>query len=235
MGAAKSYQSYFSFFRTYILPYLPKDKKIKILDIGCGEGHLLYSFKKEGYSNCWGIDSSKGQIEKASKVVSCIEQADMFQYLRENKNKFDLITLFDVAEHLKKKDLLILLKEINKSLNPSGMLIIHTLNAWSLFSRFYFFSDLTHRQIYSPRMIGEYALIANFKKYYYFPSVPEYFQRPESFTSLRALFRFFLKTGQWILWHLISRLYGLVEYIAIGEYTRVYTPNFIIICKKRSG
>jgi 2-polyprenyl-3-methyl-5-hydroxy-6-metoxy-1,4-benzoquinol methylase len=232
MNTNESYQSYRSFFKVYVLPHLPTDKKIKILDIGCGAGHLLYALQKEGYTNCLGIDSSKEQIDKAKKKLECVELSNAFQYLPQHKNEFNVITLFDVAEHFDKNNLFTLLKEINSSLQSSGILIIHTLNGWSPFSRFYFFGDLAHQQLYSPKIIGDMAPLANFKEYYYFPSAPEYLRKPESITSPQSLFRFFLRLGQWIFWRLVSRLYGIVVYIAIGKHPKVYTPNFIIVCKK---
>jgi len=232
MNTAESYRLYLSFFKVYVLPHLPKDKKIKILDIGCGAGHLLYALREEGYTNCLGIDSSKEQIDKAKKQLECVELFDAFQYLPHHKNEFNVITLFDVAEHFSKNKLLTLLKKINNSLQPSGILIIHTLNAWSPFSHFYFFGDLSHQQLYSPKVLGDMAILANFREYYYLPSAPEYLRKSENITSPRLLFHFFLRLIQWILWHLVSRLYGVIVYIAIGKHPKVYTPNFIIVCKK---
>ena len=232
MSAAKSYKSYFSFFKKYILPYISTEKKIRILDIGCGEGHLLYSFKKAGYLNCFGIDLSENKIKKSKEVISSVEAVDMFEYLDRNNEKFDLITLFDVAEHLDKKDLLVLLKRINSSLNASGMLIIHTLNAWSSFSHFYFFSDLTHKQLYSPRLMKDICGFAGFKEPKFYSSSPDRLRLPENIFSLNSLFLSLLRIVQWILWKIISIFYLLINYIVLGEKISIRTPNFIIICRK---
>lgn len=128
MKPASSYQSYYLFFKTYILPHLPTDKRTKILDIGCGAGYLLYALCEEGYTNYFGINLSQKQIDEARKKVDCVELADAFQYFSRHKNKFNLITLFDVAEHFNRNNLLRLLRKIQSSLWPSGILIIHTLN-----------------------------------------------------------------------------------------------------------
>lgn len=226
-----SYESYYSFFKTYILSHLPSDKGIKILDVGCGSGHLLYALKKEGYNNCFGIDSSKKQIDRAKEKMDCVELVDVFGYLPNHEREFDVITLIDVAEHFDKNNLFKLMKIINNALCPGGIMIIHTINGLSPFSRPYFFGDPTHQQIYSTKTIGEYALLAGFKEYHEFPSAPERFPRPESIDLLKSFVRFLFKTGQWFLWHLISRIYALIECVAIGAYRRFYTPNFIIVCK----
>ncbi len=226
-----SYESYYSFFKTYILFHLPSNRGIKILDVGCGSGHLLYALKKDGYNNCFGIDLSKKQIDNAMLKVDRVELADVFQYLPNHEREFDVITLIDVAEHFDKDNLFKLLKIIKNSLRPNGILIIHTINGLSPFYRSYFFGDPTHQQIYSPKIIGEYAFLAGFKEYHEFPSTPERFPKTESIDSLKSFIRFLLKIGQWFLWHLISRIYALIECVAIGAYRRFYTPNFIIVCK----
>ena len=167
--------------------------------------------------------------------MDCVELADVFQYLPNHEKEFDAITLIDVAEHFNKNDLFRLLKIINNALRQDGVLIVHTINGFSPFSQPYFFGNSTHQQIYSFKIIGEYALLAGFKEYHEFPSTPERFPRLESTALLRALVRLSLKIGQWFLWHLISRIYALIEYVAVGRYKRFYTPNFIIVCKKSSN
>jgi len=224
--------SYYSFFKSYILPLLPADKKVKIFDVGCGGGYLLYALREEGYLNCCGIDSSKKQIDIAKEKMDCVELADAFGYLPAHQKEFDVITLIDVAEHLNRDDLFKLLKMINMALRPGGILILHTLNGLSPFTRPFFFGDPTHQQIYSFKIVGEYALLAGFKEYHEFPAIPERFPKAKSIDSVKAFVRFLLKIIRWFLWHLMSRVYGLIEWIAVGTYRRFYTPNFIIVCKK---
>lgn len=228
----ESYKSYLSFFKTYILPHLPENKGMKILDIGCGPGHLLYVLNKEGYKNCLGIDSSQTQIDNAKKKLDNVVLRDALQYLSEHKNEFDIITMFDFVEHFDKKTLFTLLKLVNHSLRTNGLVIIHTTNGWSPFSRFYFFSDLTHQELYSPKTLGDALFSTGFRNCCYFPSEPEYLRKPESFFSLRSLIWFFLRIVRWILWRLISRTYALIEYIGVVKFTGIYTPNFIIVCEK---
>jgi len=230
-ASSYSYEAYFSFFKIYLLPHLPTDKKVRILDVGCGGGQLLYALKKEGYNNHFGIDSSKNQIERAKEKMDRVECVDVFEYLPNHQNAFDVVTLIDVAEHFDKGNLFKLMKIIQSTLRPGGILIIHTVNGLSPFSRPYFFGDPTHQQLYSPKMVGEYALLAGFEQYRQFPSAPEYFPRLEP-VSLKSFVYFLLKVGQWFLWHILSRIYAFVEGVAIGGYGRFYTPNFIIVCKK---
>jgi len=232
VNTAESYYSYLSFFKAYVLPHLPTDKSIRILDIRCGAGHLLYAFQKERYANCLGIDLSQEQINEEKKRVAYVKLSDAFQYLPKHRNKLDAICLFNMAEHLGSDNLFSLLKKINNSLQSSGILIIHTINGWSPFANYYFLKDLTHQQLYSPKIIGDMALLANFKEYGYFPSAPEHLRWSESIISPKSLLRFFLRLIQRILWRLMSRLYGLVTTIVIGKHPWIYTPNFIIICKK---
>ena len=60
---------------------LPEDKDARIIDVACGAGHFLYFLQNQEYTNAWGIDSSKEQLETAAKgsenllplLVACVE------------------------------------------------------------------------------------------------------------------------------------------------------------------
>lgn len=227
----RSFISYYTFFRSYILPYLPKDKKAKILDLGCGSGKFLYSLDKSGYKNYFGIDNCDFQISKAKEKVNFVEKADMFEYLPKHKNEFDAIGFFDVAEHIDTAQLKDLLDKANKALKEKGVLIIHTLNGYSPFSKFYFYGDPTHVKIYGPKIVGEYAKDAGFDSYAYFAAVPERIEWSESF-SLLGLARFLLKFIRTFLWNIFKIFYEFSGYVALGSYSGPYTPNFLIIIKK---
>lgn len=226
-----SYESYLSFFRTYILPHLPADKEAKILDVGCGAGHLLYALCRHGYVNSWGTDSSEQQIQEAQKWVHCVEKADALEFLPRHKDEYDVVTLIDVVEHMDKNTLYALLLELISSLRANGVVIFHTTNGWSPFSRFYYLGDLTHQQLYSPKMLGDVTLLAGFEEYHYFPSEPERLRMPCR-ASPRSLIFLALRVARYTLWRLVSRGYALATYIAIGGWNWILTPNFFLICRK---
>lgn len=103
----------------FLEKYLPK--KGSILDAGCGAGVFLYTFNK--YFPEWevlGIEPTEGfsdvAREKGLKIIYGYLKADTL------KEKFDLITLNHVLEHLDRfKEMLIMLKGY---LKKEGLLYI---------------------------------------------------------------------------------------------------------------
>lgn len=79
------------------------DKKINILDIGCGNGVLLYKLSKKNFENLFGIDYSIQSINLAKEIITIKEKKhnkkfniNFFQEDINNKSnniniKFDII------------------------------------------------------------------------------------------------------------------------------------------------
>ncbi|HRY52916.1 MAG TPA: class I SAM-dependent methyltransferase [Candidatus Portnoybacteria bacterium] len=94
---------------------LMKIPDCKILDIGCGVGHLAHYLKDKGFKNYTGIDFSGVAIERAKQEVPEFSfcQMDIFskEFKELLKNDFDLYICCEVLEHLRgDKKLLQLLK-----------------------------------------------------------------------------------------------------------------------------
>lgn len=74
--------------------------KNKILDIGCGGEEFLCQLQKEGFNNLFGIDTNiPPELNKNidfKKINICYEN------LPYENNFFDLITAWEVFEHLEK-------------------------------------------------------------------------------------------------------------------------------------
>lgn len=80
-----------------ISSYCKKD--VKILDVGCSTGNLLYQIKKRGYENIYGIDPSPRCKELAYKKFKInIGVDNIFSFKR--KEKYDLLIFAAVFEHL---------------------------------------------------------------------------------------------------------------------------------------
>lgn len=78
--------------------------KMKILDVGCGAGHYLRSFRKRLDENIdyTGIDATKSHIEYAKKAFGSevnFSQGDIFNLQFEN-NSFDIVVCNNVLLHL---------------------------------------------------------------------------------------------------------------------------------------
>jgi len=96
------------------------------LDVGCSSGALLEVALRCGF-NAHGAEPA----EQAAQTASAIPNAHVFKgFLHDAKysdNHFDIITLFEVIEHL--TDPVDLISEITRILKPGGILLIGTGNA----------------------------------------------------------------------------------------------------------
>lgn len=72
---------------------------LKILDVGCGTGTLIYYLSKYGY-DVWGIDNSSKMVEIASqKLPGRIKKCDMLYIDFENES-FDMVISIVSLHHL---------------------------------------------------------------------------------------------------------------------------------------
>ena len=106
-----------------------RDKKIKkgsLLDIGCCYGDFLNAARKRGFE-IRGIDISRRSIEAAKDLFGFkniyAESIDLFSK-RTDIPKFDVVTFFDVIEHL--DDPRSFVREIAGVLKKNGLIIFST-------------------------------------------------------------------------------------------------------------
>jgi SAM-dependent methyltransferase len=98
----------------------------RLLDVGCGQGEFLTAAKEKGF-DVYGIDIAPRNIEfiktrRDIQTVVCGKIEDNIEAL----GKFDVVTLFEVLEHVESPATL--LESIKKLLNPGGYFIMSTPN-----------------------------------------------------------------------------------------------------------
>ena len=92
-----------------------------ILDIGCGSGYLLHVFKKNGYENAMGLDPAADCRRIGRELYDVeIETATLSEY--DNDQKFDLILLASVLEHM--SNLSEVISKLRLLIKPDGLLFI---------------------------------------------------------------------------------------------------------------
>jgi 2-polyprenyl-3-methyl-5-hydroxy-6-metoxy-1,4-benzoquinol methylase len=118
----------------------------EVLEIACNKGYLLAALHSLEFKKLFGVDLSPLDVEKAKQIVPSadISYADAFDYLAENVEKFDVIILKAVLEHMKKDQVIPLLAAIKSSLKPAGMVIIDVPNMDWLFAQHERYMDFTH-------------------------------------------------------------------------------------------
>ncbi|MEG1571924.1 MAG: class I SAM-dependent methyltransferase [Bacteroidales bacterium] len=101
------------------------NKEAKILDIGCGNGGILFALKQKGFSNIMGFDPSLNCVktirEKGIKAV----QGNLFE--KTLSEQFDFIILSHVFEHI--CDLSTAVDNVHSLLDEKGCVYIETPNA----------------------------------------------------------------------------------------------------------
>jgi ubiquinone/menaquinone biosynthesis C-methylase UbiE len=153
------------------------DFSIRILDVGCATGRLLYRLAKHGYTNLSGVDLAPRIIEVARKKLSDfkinlnLKTADSEDNLPWPDNSFDIVTLTGVIHHFYRLD--DALKEVYRVLDKQGKLIIwdpwfpiiirQIVNSW-----LYFFPHDGDFRFYTPKRIEKMLVGIGLKniKYY---------------------------------------------------------------------
>ncbi|MGJ4996976.1 class I SAM-dependent methyltransferase [Bradyrhizobium sp. HKCCYLS3077] len=95
-----------------------------VLDIGAGFGSLLARLRDRGAQRALGVELSRAQRRYASETLGLDIAADLAE-LRDS-DRFDVITLFEVIEHLPEPAAFI--RSILPLLKPGGSLIVGTDN-----------------------------------------------------------------------------------------------------------
>jgi ubiquinone/menaquinone biosynthesis C-methylase UbiE len=153
------------------MKYLRKGSCLKMLDIGCGEGYYLRDATEEGI-DAYGIDISTHALENALAEVKDRITFGSITEIPFADEEFDIMTAFDVIEHIHPKDTLKALAEIRRVLKPDGIVIITTPS--SNFGDWV--SDLTHINVRPPKFWKLILEEHNLKvRMFYVPSFLKYY------------------------------------------------------------
>ena len=142
--------------------YLEGIKKFKrsgkLLDVGCATGIFMVEAQKDGFE-VYGIDVSDYAVKIAKKRFGKCVKRQSVEKAAYTKKKFDVITMFDVIEHL--SDPKKVLDRLAMTLADDGLLVINTGDTesflakiqgrdWHFFippQHFFYFSEKTLRTL----------------------------------------------------------------------------------------
>lgn len=133
-------------------PFVGRDSRIA--DVGCANGGLLGEFKRRGFEHVTGFDPAPASAQAAAHFYGVPVQTATIADLATVRERFDLIILTGVMEHVRdvdaSLDLLIPL------LNPGGLLYVEVPDAsrydrW--FSAPYQFLSMEHVNFFAPRSL----------------------------------------------------------------------------------
>jgi 2-polyprenyl-3-methyl-5-hydroxy-6-metoxy-1,4-benzoquinol methylase len=110
--------------RLFLVDWLGRARGLQILDVGCGAGVMASHLSRFGAVT--GIDLSEPSIEMARRLVpgARFETCALEQF--DSGDRFDLITLFDVFEHVPEVARPAFVARIGELLAPDGMVLLST-------------------------------------------------------------------------------------------------------------
>jgi SAM-dependent methyltransferase len=103
----------------FLSRHLRRDRKIRILDIGCGGGHQALA----GFPHVVGVDLSLGSLQKARALYRDVCAARLEQ-LPFADVSFDQVVGMDLFGHIPPSQKDDCLKEIHRVLRPDGSLVL---------------------------------------------------------------------------------------------------------------
>lgn len=111
---------------------------IKLLDIGCYDGHVGILLKNKFGKKCqiYGVDAASNSVKMAIKNGIQAKLCDVTEGISFESNMFDYAFAGEIIEHLYDTDFF--LEEIKRVLKPNGILIITTPNFISFGRRIYY-------------------------------------------------------------------------------------------------
>jgi len=208
------------YFKSILKNNLPLNKDVKIIDLGCGNGQLVFCLQEMGYKNVSGVDTSKEQINIARQQgISNVHLSTIGKHLKSKKNIFDVIIIFDVLEHLHRSELIKTLLLIETALKPSGLLILHVPNAWGRFGMAVRYGDLTHENCFTPESISQSLAMCGFDE------IECYEEKPTIHGFISCVRR--------ILWEMISLFNRVISMIECGSFPTAVTRNILVTAKRR--
>lgn len=168
--------NYFSNIRYDLIDLLdPNVKNIKVLEIGAAYGETLYHLKRNGIAEeAIGVDIFEDKSNKSNYkpidgfYFGNIEEIDFPDF----QNKFDLILLPDVLEHLLEPKAV--LEKVKRYLKPDGIIVVSMPNIrhYSAFVKIFLkgnfkyeesgIFDYTHRRFYCKSDIKELLISSGF-------------------------------------------------------------------------
>lgn len=123
-----------------LMQFTPLTKKMKILDAGCGFGHLVSLLLSKGY-NCYGYEVREDLVDIARNILLANKQdSDRIIFVGQKKlpfkdETFDFINLNFVLDYV--SDIPHLLKELKRILKKGGQIFIVAPNYQCCFTPIY--------------------------------------------------------------------------------------------------
>ncbi len=198
--------------------FFPKNnKELKILELGSGFGRFPFFCQRLGYKNFVGVDLSREGIEICRKLFPefTFVEKDFNDYFSSSSEKFDIIFLAHVLEHVNKAGIPVFLENIKQRLNEGGVAIITVPNASAYFGATAGrYIDYTHEIAFTAESLEEILLVKGFK-----------IVKSKNIEINVALYKK-------IIHSLVKSIFEMFIQIMGYKRERIYTQAFLTVAKK---
>lgn len=210
----------FKVWTAYFSKFLPENKQASIIELGCGNGGLIFWLQSVGYSNTSGIDMSAEQVECAKKFgIKNISKGNISNFIKGKNDIYDVIFLRDVLEHFKKDEIIEIMDMIYQSLKNGGKLIIQTPNGAGIFGGRYRYYDFTHELSFTENSLRQIMIVSGFSNFEFYETKPVVY-------GVKSFVRS-------VLWKFLKILLQLFLLIETGSSDKILTQNIIAIGYKK--
>jgi len=200
--------------------YLPDNRDAAILDIGPGRGELVGLLVGKGYRRVEAVDVSQEVVQVVASLGVTAHQADdLAVFLDGRADQYDLVTMFNVLEHIRPQETVAVMTALRRCLRRGGLLLLMVNNAANPFDQQYRYIDLSHTTSYTEYSMGQLFSAAEWERYSMLP-----FERsPHRLVRVaRTLFR--------------AVFYSLLRALARAEGIpphRVMTPLLLAVARRQ--
>lgn len=207
-GPKQQLESKMECFEKNYRKFMPTDSEARVLDIGVGLGEMLTCYKKWGYRHYHGIDISPDTINFCKTLgLNCEQVDDTVEWLEIHAGMYDVITLFDVLEHIKKDKLKEFIKAIKKALKQGGAAIIQVPNMQSPDAHLHRYNDITHEVGFVEHSLRQLLIISDFRNMSFHGFENVYFNN-NLLHNAKMLVILFLRKYYWKLTRLSRKISG---------------------------
>lgn len=167
--------------------FFPTDKNACCLDIGIGNGEMLHLLKDCGYTNAEGADISPSTIKACmARGYNCTLIEDTAEFLKQNKNKYAMISMFHVIEHISKDDIIPIISACYEALTDDGVLLLETPNMANIDGLLMRYNDFTHVTGYTQQSLYQLLQLCSFSEIK-MPQVDVFLKKTFKMNILRLL------------------------------------------------
>jgi 2-polyprenyl-3-methyl-5-hydroxy-6-metoxy-1,4-benzoquinol methylase len=150
-----------NYFKAEILPLMPAaSASARVLDIGFGNGGFLGWARSLGYA-CVGLEVNERLVRRA-RSAGFPAGSDFSEIQIPAHHTFQVVTAFDVLEHIRREDLINFLRDVRSICSRDTVVILRFPNGDNPFSLFMQNGDVTHQTWIGRGMLRQIAHLAGF-------------------------------------------------------------------------